>query len=218
MSEVFPESPPSPPPAPCGCLSEFEHGPQCGARPPATATPGRAAYEARLDELLKPVKDEVDRLRGELADSVYEPGSADIGPGETIIAEFPVAAAPELAAAMAETRTVLDGYARLCGHFGPAAQSGMHARITFTQLARHRDLAGLPPLPRPARDDRDAWTELGERAEQMEAERDEARGQLAACRAELAEIRRIAYMGGQAPAFVRSELLAYLEANGGQHG
>lgn len=77
--------------------------------------------------------------------------------------------APELTAALAETRAVRDGYARLCEHFGPGAQSGMHARITFTQLARHREAAGLLPLPRSAATEREDITMRYRR------ERDEAR-------------------------------------------
>lgn len=46
-----PEAHPGPPPALCGCLSDFEHGPQCGPVPPPAAdaaqaaTPGQAAWD-----------------------------------------------------------------------------------------------------------------------------------------------------------------------------
>jgi len=60
-------------------------------------------------------------------------------------------AAPELAAAMAETRDVRDGYAALCGEFSDSPQSGQSARISLTVLNRHRERAGLPPRsPAPA--------------------------------------------------------------------
>jgi hypothetical protein len=66
--------------------------------------------------------------------------------------------APELAAAMAETRIVREGYARLCEEFGPAWQSGQGARISLTVLNRHREAAGLPALsPRDAQGKPDMW-------------------------------------------------------------
>ncbi len=47
--------------------------------PEAAVTPGQPAYEARLDELLKPVKDEVDRLRGEVAGGTAAPVPLPLG-------------------------------------------------------------------------------------------------------------------------------------------
>jgi hypothetical protein len=78
-------------------------------------------------------------------------------------------AAPELAAAMRETRTVLAGYQELCGEFSPSPQSGWSARISLTVLNRHRLRAGLPELPRARGEDREDVTMRYRR------ERDEAR-------------------------------------------
>ena len=84
------------------------------------------------------------------------------------------APAPELAAAMAETRTVRDGYRQLCGEFGPSAQSGWSARISLTVLNRHLRAAGLAELPRTAASgDREDVTMRYRR------ERDEARAVVA---------------------------------------
>jgi hypothetical protein len=179
VSEVFPESPLSP--------------------PPATATPGQAAREAF----------------GELGADWY-PGTPWNGLHEDLRAQWDAAAAavmlmaqatvdyaelqelrqaataPELAAAMAETRAVRDGYQALCGEFGPSAQSGWSARISLTVLNRHQVRAGLPELPRTRRDDAEDVTmryrrerdearaelaDVRERAEEMELQRDEARWQ-----------------------------------------
>lgn len=84
-------------------------------------------------------------------------------------------ASPELTAAMAETRIVREGYARLCEEFGPSAQSGMSARISMTVLGRHREAAGLPPLPRTV-----LAAEREDTTLRYRRERDEAREQLAA--------------------------------------
>jgi hypothetical protein len=81
--------------------------------------------------------------------------------------------APELAAAMAETRAVRDGYARLCGEFGPSPQSGWSARVSLTTLNRHRESAGLEAFSRTESNSREDVTLRYRR------ERDEAREQLA---------------------------------------
>ena len=95
--------------------------------------------------------------------------------------------APELAAAMAETRQVRDGYADLCQEFGPSPQSGMSARISLTVLNRHRVLAGLPELPRARGGDReDATMRYRRERDEARAERDRYRAALEAiaeCRA-----------------------------------
>jgi hypothetical protein len=144
-------------------------------------------------------------------------------------------AAPELAAAMAETRTVRDGYQELCREFSPSAQSGMSARVSLTVLNRHRVKARLPLLATTViaatREDitlryRRERDEAREQAEQMELERNEARQLLAnhkraAARvheelsAQLAEVRRIACQCGKDAVFVWRELLAYLEGING---
>ena len=85
----------------------------------------------------------------------------------------PATVAPELAAAMAETRQVRDGYAALCGEFGPSAQSGWSARISLTVLNRHRAAAGLEAFSRTESNQREDITMRYRR------ERDEARVQLA---------------------------------------
>lgn len=73
------------------------------------------------------------------------------------------AAAPELAAAMAETADVRDGYARLCGEFSDSPQSGQSARISLTVLNRHRVMAGLGPRrPSPAGERRDPYMQATE--------------------------------------------------------
>jgi hypothetical protein len=100
------------------------------------------------------------------------------------------AAAPELAAAMAETSQVRAGYARLCGEFSDHAQSGQSARIPLTVLNRHRVTAGLAALrPAPRGEKRDPYMELAAsrdrnaaiavQLDQYRNERDEAREQLA---------------------------------------
>ena len=144
-------------------------------------------------------------------------------------------AAPELAAAMAETRTVRDGYQELCREFSPSAQSGMSARVSLTVLNRHRVKARLPLLATTViaatREDitlryRRERDEAREQAEQMELERNEARQLLAnhkraAARvheelsAQLAEVRRIACQCGKDAVFVWRELLACLEGING---
>jgi hypothetical protein len=156
------------------------------APPPATATPGQAAREAF----------------GELGADWY-PGTPWNGLHEDLRAQWeaaaqaaidaqPPSAAPELAAAMAETRAVRDGYQQLCGEFGPSAQSGWSARISLTVLNRHLRAAGLAELPRTAASgDREDITlryrrerdEAREQAEQTELERNEARDRLAATQA-----------------------------------
>lgn len=83
------------------------------------------------------------------------------------------ASAPELAAAMAETRLVRDGYRALCEEFGPSPQTGWSARISLTVLNRHLAKAGLWELPRAPRDDREDITLRYRR------ERDEARAVVA---------------------------------------
>lgn len=78
-------------------------------------------------------------------------------------------AAPELVAAMAETRQVRDGYQQLCREFGPSAQSGWSARVSLTVLNRHRVNAGLIAFARAESDQREDITMRYRR------ERDEAR-------------------------------------------
>jgi hypothetical protein len=227
VSEVFPESPPSPPP--CGCPEQggitYHQQGTCtdpvvarlgwyaSAPPPATATPGQAAPTA--DELLRQAADALwacakaaltvePMLKEPYADDprwspwtrwVERPAreAHDLKVKINRHLKAAPAAAPELAAAMAETRAVRDGYQQLCGEFGPSAQSGWSARISLTVLNRHRGRAGLAELPRTAasgdreditmryRRERDeARAELAdvrERAEEMELQRDEARWQ-----------------------------------------
>jgi len=103
------------------------------------ASPGRDAYEAYLaavaDVLLPPWD--------ELTSAEYRAWEAVAASRDSV--------APELAAAMAETRDVRDGYAALCGEFSDSPQSGQSARISLTVLNRHRERAGLPPRsPAPA--------------------------------------------------------------------
>jgi hypothetical protein len=76
--------------------------------------------------------------------------------------------APELAAAMRETREVRDGYARLCGEFGDHSQSGQSARISLTVLNRHRKAAGLNARrPAPAGERRDPYMQLREERDEL---------------------------------------------------
>jgi hypothetical protein len=124
VSEVFPESPPSP--------------------PPATATPGQAARAAWNDHWAGPDP----YPAGETQEETFERAWGDVA--QAAIDAQPPSAAPELAAAMAETRAVRDGYQQLCGEFGPSAQSGWSARISLTVLNRHLRAAGLAELPRTA--------------------------------------------------------------------
>lgn len=91
-----------------------------------------------------------------------------------------VPVAPELAAALAETRKVRGGYQELCEEFAPSPQSGMSARISLTALNRHRVRAGLPELPRARGEDREDVTMRYRR------ERDEARAENAGLTAQLA--------------------------------
>jgi hypothetical protein len=97
--------------------------------------------------------------------------------------------APELAAAMAETRTVRADLARLCQEFGPSPRgwTGWSARISLTTLNQFRRAAGVGPLTRTPSNDREDTTmryrrerdEAREQAEQMELERNDARELLA---------------------------------------
>ena len=136
--------------------------------PPATATPGQA--EARPATMLQPV-------------SFDDSGPCPVH-GTSPLA---IAAAPELAAAMAETRAVRDGYQALCGEFGPSAQSGWSARISLTSLNRHLRAAGLAELPRTAASgDREDITLRYRR------QRDEAREQLAIAVTEARALRALA--------------------------
>ena len=175
MSEVFPESPPSP--------------------PPATGTPGQAFRATLIDRWTARNR----CVDGRTWDQLPAEDRADMeAAARAAIDAQPPSAAPELAAAMAETRQVRDGYQGLCDYFGPSPQSGMSARISLTMLNRHRERAGLPPLrPREAQGKPDPLMHALD---------------------QLAEVRRIAYQGGQNGESVRSELLAYLEANGGING
>jgi hypothetical protein len=76
--------------------------------------------------------------------------------------------APELAAAMGETREVRDGYASLCEEFGDHSQSGQSARISLTVLNRHRKAAGLPGRrPAPAGERRDPYMQLLEERDEL---------------------------------------------------
>lgn len=68
-----------------------------------------------------------------------EPGSVDIGEG-TVWED--VKAAPELAAAMAETRQLRDLAAEILAAFGPSG-SGHTARVGQVQIRRWRERAGL---------------------------------------------------------------------------
>jgi hypothetical protein len=99
----------------------------------------------------------------------------------------PLAPAPELAAAMAETRQVRDGYASLCKEFAPSPQAGWSARISLTVLNRHRTAAGLDGLSRtPSNNREDLSEETATVVEAMAAERARYRKALEAiaeCRA-----------------------------------
>jgi alkanesulfonate monooxygenase SsuD/methylene tetrahydromethanopterin reductase-like flavin-dependent oxidoreductase (luciferase family) len=76
--------------------------------------------------------------------------------------------APELAAAMAETHAVRDGYARLCEEFSDSPQSGQSARISLTVLNRHRKAAGLKPRrPAPAGEHRDPFMQATEERDRL---------------------------------------------------
>jgi hypothetical protein len=101
------------------------------------------------------------------------------------------AASPELSAAMAETRTVRESYARLCREFGPAAQTGMSARISLTALNRHHEAAGLPVLsPRDAKGQPDMWDRQQAEITSLTAERDEARAERDNAREQLESAQR----------------------------
>jgi len=88
----------------------------------------------------------------------------------------------ELAAALAETRTVRDRYASLCREFGPSPQTGWFARISLTVLNRHRADAGLDRFTRTPSNDRED-TMLRYRRE-----RDEARAVVAEIAADWADL------------------------------
>jgi len=122
-------------------------------------------------------------------------------PAHPVVRVLP--AAPELAAAMAETRKVQIGYQQLCCEFGASPQSGWSARLGTGRLNWHRGNAGLPPVqPVPVSDRPDplmrALADLDrvtEEREQFRKERDRLRGDLDgrnehidALRAELAEL------------------------------
>jgi hypothetical protein len=160
VSEVFPESPPSP--------------------PPATATPGQAARAAWNDHWAGPDP----YPAGETQEETFERVWGDVA--QAAISAQPPAAAPELAAAMAETRTVRDGYRQLCGEFGPSAQSGWSARISLTSLNRHRGRADLERFSRTESNQREDITLRYRR------ERDEAREQLAIAVTEARALRALA--------------------------
>jgi hypothetical protein len=219
VSEVFPESPPSSPLTAADQLAheaaareQHAHGvvhdrAACGlCPPPATATPGQAAREAfgelgadwyprtPWNGLHEDLRAQWDAAAQAAIARYVELNGRDPVDARALIAEvLGEQAAPELAAAMAETRAVRDGYQQLCGEFGPSAQSGWSARISLTSLNRHRGRAGLAELPRTAasgdreditmryrreRDEaREQLADVRERAEEMELQRDEARWQ-----------------------------------------
>lgn len=181
MSAVYPESP----------LSS----------PPATVTPGQAAYEAsvavmagdfehppwRWDQLPPKHRQGWDAAAQAAIARYIEVNGRDPVDARALIAEvLSEQAAPELTAALAETRTIRDGYRGLCEEFAPSPQSGMSARISLTSLNRHLRAAGLAELPRTAASgDREDITMRYRR------ERDEAREQLAVLRATVAEFTRV---------------------------
>lgn len=186
MTAAVPAAP-QPPPAPTPGQALDVRAPEPGE--------SREAYKAYLDGLFAPVGAEVQRLRAGLADGSTAPGRpltapdvvagllADVAESRAQLAD----AAPELAAAMAETRQVRDGYASLCREFADSPQSGQSARISLTVLNRHRKAAGLASLrPAPSGDREDVTMryrrerdEAREQAEQAELERNEARDRLA---------------------------------------
>ena len=106
--------------------------------------------------------------------SDLHPEAAMGQPAHPVVRVLP--AAPELAAAMAETGKVRARLAELCEEFGPSAQSGWSARVSLTVLNRYRADAGIDRLSRTPSNDRED-TMLRYRRE-----RDEAREQLATCR------------------------------------
>jgi hypothetical protein len=176
VSEVFPESPPSSPLTAADQLAheaaareQHAHGvvhdrAACGlCPPPATATPGQAAREAfgelgadwyprtPWNGLHEDLRAQWDAAAQAAIARYVELNGRDPVDARALIAEvLGEQAAPELAAAMAETRAVRDGYQQLCGEFGPSAQSGWSARISLTSLNRHLARAGLAELPRSA--------------------------------------------------------------------
>lgn len=131
----------------------------------------------------------------------------DIGPGTTW-EDAPATAAPELSAAMAETRTIRDGYARLCQEFGPAWQSGQGARISLTVLNRHRVNAGMPPLgPREASGKPDMWDKQQAEIDQLTAERDDARAERDRHRKVLENARECLLRGSRQASDIRREAI-----------
>lgn len=113
----------------------------------AASTPGQAAYEAFLPG--GPIDWEYAAsdvhamweaaAQAAIAAAPYELDSADIGEG-TVWED--VKAAPELTAAMAETRQLRDLTAEILAAFGPSG-SGHTARVGQVQIRKWRQRAGL---------------------------------------------------------------------------
>jgi hypothetical protein len=123
------------------------------------------------------------------------------------------AAAPGLAAAMAETAYVRDIAGTLIGLFRDSRSDGWRARTSGARLKRLAHEAGLP-APDPTRRDGQALTAY----EELDAAFAASLEAIDVLDAQLTEVRRIALQGGQSGESVRRELIAYLEANGGING